>query len=56
MITSGQRTNNTAGYALDAKFWTGTSDDYTSEVVFVQLTAEIPKPTSGNIIELSISV
>ena len=35
MISSGQRTNNTAGYALDAKLWTGSSDDYTSECVFV---------------------
>lgn len=56
MILAGQRTNNTAGYALDTKFWTGTTDDYTSECVFIQLTADIPKPTIGNIIELSISV
>ena len=56
MISAGQRTNNTAGYALDAKLWTGTSDDYTSECVFIQLTADIPKPTIGNLIELSISI
>lgn len=56
MISAGQRTNNTAGYALDTKIWTGTTDDYTSECVFIQLTADIPKPTIGNIIELSISV
>jgi len=56
MISAGQRTNNTAGYALDAKVWTATTDDYTSDCVFIQLTAEIPKPTSGNIIELSISI
>jgi|LauGreDrversion4_2_1035121.scaffolds.fasta_scaffold317901_1 hypothetical protein len=35
MISSGQRTNNTAGYALDAKLWIGTSDDFTSECVFM---------------------
>lgn len=56
MISAGQRTNNTAGYALDTKMWTGTTDDYTSECVFIQLTADIPKPTVGNIIEMSISV
>jgi len=35
MISAGQRTNNTAGYALDAKLWVGSSSDFTSDVVYV---------------------
>ena len=56
LISAGQRTDNTAGYSLDARMWTQDSVDFTSEAIYVQLTLMSPVPTSGNVIELSFSV
>lgn len=35
VISAGQRTNNAAGYSLDARVWTQMTDAFTSEAVFV---------------------
>lgn len=56
IISAGQRTDNTAGYSLDARVWTQESVDFTSEAIYVNLLLMSPVLTTGNVVELSFSV
>lgn len=56
MIPAGQRTQNSAGYSLDAKMWAQNVEGYSADMIYVQLRLMSPKLTSGEVVEVSFSI
>lgn len=56
LVPAGQRTDNTAGYSLDYKTYIGTCADFSQDCFFVGMRLFAPKPTAGNMVEMSFSV